>query len=174
VIIRRAADHRVQPWANGRGQTVEMWREEGPQGLRLRLSVATVAEDGPFSLFPGIDRSLTVISGPGFGLTGAVDLDCRPMVPVAFPGDVAVRAAGVSQPSEDFNVMTARGLKSEVWPEAGEVAPGGRVFLLILTPGAVNDITVGARDLVAVTNARLRLDGVVGLAVRVGETPSRA
>jgi hypothetical protein len=172
VIVRRAAAHRVQPWANGRGRTVEMWREEGPGGLRLRLSVAVVAEDGPFSLFPGIDRVLTVISGPGFRLAGAVDLDCRPGVPVAFPGDVAVRAEGVVAPSEDFNVMTARGGTVQVWPTGGEIAAGGRVFLLVLTDGRVNGTPVAARDLVAVTDQALRPEGVTGIAVRIGDAPS--
>ena len=32
------------------------------------------------------------------------------MVPVAFAGDVAVKAEGVIAPSDDFNVMTARAL----------------------------------------------------------------
>ena len=72
------AGYRRQPWANGRGVTVELARADGPDGLIWRLSMATVAEDGPFSLFPGIERNLTVISGPGFHLRGdGIALDAR-------------------------------------------------------------------------------------------------
>lgn len=102
-------DFRLQPWADGRGQTVELWRQDRDGVLLARLSVATVAEDGRFSLFPGIVRNLTVIEGPGFRLAGeGIALDCAPLVPVAFPGDVAVRTSGTAAgPSHDFNVMTA-------------------------------------------------------------------
>ena len=70
-------DFRVMPWANGRGHTTEMWREDRDGALLWRLSRAAVAEDGPFSLFAGVDRSLTVISGPGFDLVGDVSLKAR-------------------------------------------------------------------------------------------------
>lgn len=161
MIIHRAADHRRMPWANGRGVTVEMLREDG-----MRLSVATVAEDGPFSVFPGVERVLTVISGPGFRLTGAVDLECRPMVPVAFPGDVPTGAIDVSAASEDFNVMTARGGPVPQVAAAENLPAGGRVFLLALTKGRVNGAEVAARDLIEVQDEALLLDGITGLTVR--------
>lgn len=105
-----SGDYRRTPWANGRGVTVEMWREEVDERLVLRLSMATVTENGPFSLFPGIDRVLTVISGPGFDLVGeGLRLRADPLRPVAFPGDVALQASKVTGVSEDLNVMIARG-----------------------------------------------------------------
>lgn len=133
-----ASDFRMMPWANGRGVTVEMLKIEHAGRLVLRLSRAMVVEDGPFSLFPGIERNLTVLSGPGFDLMGeGVDLQARPLKPVAFPGDVTVRAVGVTAPSEDFNVMTDRRLpRPEVWvQEAGEIP--GRVAALALQAGRV-------------------------------------
>lgn len=147
------ADYRVMPWANGRGQTVELIRVDGPTGMLWRLSMATVAEDGPFSIFPGIERNLTVISGPGFTLTGeAGDLPCRPLTPVAFPGDVAVTAAGTGGgPSEDFNVMTARALpRPEVTVEGdgADLPPGGTLCLFALGPATVNGRAVGRHDLI--------------------------
>ncbi len=103
-------DYKVQPWANGRGETLELFRHDRPQGMLWRLSVATVAENGPFSRFPDIDRSLTVIDGPGFDLVGeGLRLRADPMQPIVFAGDFAVEAEGVTAPSRDFNVMVARG-----------------------------------------------------------------
>ena len=124
----RPADYKVQRWANGRGETVEIARADGPGGMLWRLSVAQVVEDGSFSLFPGVLRSLTVIEGPGFFLRGdGVDLRADPLVPVAFSGDVAIRAEGVTAPSRDFNVMVAAGLG---WPQVrigGPELPAGRL-----------------------------------------------
>ncbi len=143
-------------WANGRGTTVEMLRDEGPDGLRLRLSMASVVEDGPFSLFPGIERNLTVISGPGFRLEGAVTRDCRPLGPVAFPGDVDVRAAGTGGiASDDFNVMTARGAAvPEVRVTGSGVLPaGGTICLLALAPVGVNGVALGRHDLIVLRGA---------------------
>ena len=75
------SDYVAMPWANGRGQTVEMLREVGPDGgLLLRLSMASVVEDGPFSIFPGVERNLTVISGPGFDLLGETRITDRKSV----------------------------------------------------------------------------------------------
>lgn len=104
------SDYLRQPWANGRGETLEIARANGAQGLLWRLSIATVAEDGPFSRLPGIDRSLTVIDGPGFDLCGeGWRRRAAPLSPVTFPGDLAVAASAVSAASRDFNVMVARG-----------------------------------------------------------------
>ena len=150
MIIRTPADYHIMNWANGRGQTTELLREDGPDGLHLRLSIATVAEDGPFSLFPGIDRVLTVICGPGFHLTGSgLRLHAAPLRPVSFPGDATIAATDVTAPSEDFNVMTARRLPApRVWPaHTGPINPQGRLFLLPLGPTTVNGKLLAARDL---------------------------
>ncbi len=157
------ADYRIMPWANGRGTTTELLREDG-----LRLSIATVAEDGPFSLFPGIARNLTVISGPGFRLQGdGIDLAATPLIPVAFPGDVAIRATGVAAPSEDFNVMTpASAPRPQVWMVQGPVPAGGRLLLLALAAARVNDTPLALRDLLDTTKAATVSGGPV-IAVRI-------
>ncbi len=162
------ADYRIQPWANGRGQTVELARADGPEGMRWRLSLATVAEDGAFSLFPGIDRVLTVISGPGFRITGAgIDLDARPFAPVAFPGDVAVAAEGVTAASEDFNVMLARALgPAQVWLAAGDLAAGGLLALFAPDGGLAAGRRLGLRDLILTETGLAGVSGRV-IAVRL-------
>jgi uncharacterized protein len=164
MILRTSADYRVMPWANGRGQTTELLREDS-----LRLSIAIVAEDGPFSLFPGISRNLTVITGPGFRLQGdGIDLAANPLCPVAFPGDVAVRAEGVTAPSEDFNVMTpAAHTRPQVWLAGGHIPADGRLFLLALGAARVNDTALAPRDLLEMTTTATVSGGPV-IAVRPG------
>ena len=129
------------PWANGKGTTVEMLRIERQGRLVLRLSRAMVVADGAFSLFPGIDRNLTVLSGPGFDLVGeGLRLAARPLCPVAFGGDLAIRAEGVTAPSEDFNVMSDRALpRPQVWVQKAGKIPAGCAVL------ALADGWIGAR-----------------------------
>jgi hypothetical protein len=107
-----------------------------------------VVEDGPFSILPNIARILTVLSGPGFDLVGeGLHLPARPLHPVAFAGDIALRAVGVAQPCEDFNVMTAADLPAArvtVLP-AGALAQGA---LLALAAGRIGALAVAQYDLV--------------------------
>jgi environmental stress-induced protein Ves len=111
----RGDDCRTMPWKNGGGSTTEI--AIGPEGAGLadfdwRVSIALVASDGPFSSFPGIDRTLTVLDGAGIRLHVA---DRAPLVlrpdspPLAFPGDATTKAVLVAGPITDFNVMTRRG-----------------------------------------------------------------
>lgn len=147
-----AADFRVMPWANGRGTTVELWREDRGGRLLRRLSRASVVEDGAFSILPGVARNLTVISGPGFDLLGeGLRLRADPFRPVEFSGDVAIRAEGVTAPSEDFNVMTDAGLpRPEVSVRSGhvEIVGGSLVAVYFTGAGVVSASDATAGDLV--------------------------
>lgn len=162
MIHLTPADYRSQPWKNGRGTTTELWRLDRDGQILVRLSRAAVVEDGPFSLFPGIERNLTVLSGPGFRLTGAgIDLRCEPLVPVAFPGDVEVTATETNgQQSDDFNVMTARSLpKPQVTLAQNDSLPArGTLALYALSPCLVNGTAVSRDDLV-LTEGPARLQG---------------
>jgi uncharacterized protein len=62
----RANSLQSSRWKNGGGKTTEIavW----PPGASLdafdwRISMATVEQDGPFSEFPGIDRTLALLKG---------------------------------------------------------------------------------------------------------------
>lgn len=145
-------DFRPMPWANGKGVTLELAREDRASTMLWRLSRASVVEDGDFSIFPGVERNLTVLTGPGFDLVGeGLRLRAAPLVPVAFAGDVPIRAEAVVAACDDFNVMTARHLpRPEVWvAEAGRVAPsGGFGAIYALAGGTVNGQAVAAGDLI--------------------------
>jgi uncharacterized protein len=113
--IIRANSCRTAPWKNGGGATTEIVVE--PSGASLdtfdwRVSMASVAVDGPFSTFPGIDRTLAVISGKGLMLTigsnAAVSLE-RGSLPISFDGDVPTSARLTEGEITDLNVMTRHG-----------------------------------------------------------------
>ena len=123
--------------------------------------MATVAENGPFSLFPGINRNLTVIDGPGFDLIGAQPFRADPMRPVAFPGDLPVSAANVTAPAVDFNVMTRRSLPDPVVRLYADqpitALPGAILCIFALTPATFGSHSLTPHDLLFnAPNAALR------------------
>jgi environmental stress-induced protein Ves len=112
LIIRNTNDYAPMPWRNGLGTTVELAREHGPgeAGFLWRLSRADVVESGPFSNFPGIDRTLLLLSGAGFTLGfrgGEVVLDKRYQI-ARFPGDERTECRLADGPCKDFNIMVDR------------------------------------------------------------------
>ncbi|MEI1248207.1 HutD/Ves family protein [Rhizobium aouanii] len=110
----RAGDHKRMPWKNGKGETVEI--AVFPPGASIndfdwRISMATVAEDGPFSIFPGIDRTLAILDGNGMLLDVAGStpvLLTTSSDPLAFPADIPVAARLQDGTITDLNVMTRR------------------------------------------------------------------
>ena len=163
------ADYKTMPWANGKGTTVEMLKLEQNGHLLWRLSRASVVENGDFSLFPGIERNLTVISGPGFDLLGeGLYLNAKPLIPVGFAGDTPIRAEAVAAPSDDFNVMTARHLPRPdvaVITGAAQLRGGDMMAVFALTAARVNGFTLAAYDLL-LTDEPASLSGQV-IAVRL-------
>jgi uncharacterized protein len=113
--ILHARDYVVQPWKNGGGMTTEIAVSPvgaGFSDFEWRVSMAQVAADGPFSQFPGIDRSLALLDGAGLDLdvAGRGMIEVRPGGPPAvFPGDVAAASRLLAGPITDLNIMTRRG-----------------------------------------------------------------
>ena len=134
------------PWKNGGGSTTEL--SIAPPGASLdkfdwRISLATIAADGPFSQFNGVDRSLALIDGPGVFLD--IDEEGRfalgedaPLI--EFAGESHVIATLAGGPSTDFNVMTRRDrchhkLGRRVLDGTSEFAPRGDISILFLAEG---------------------------------------
>lgn len=99
------------PWKNGGGSTIEIAigpPDAGFDDFDWRVSLATIAEDGAFSQFPGVDRTLALVDG--HGLTLQIDgeptliSDAEPVV--AFDGASEVQARLNRGPTLDFNVMS--------------------------------------------------------------------
>jgi uncharacterized protein len=111
-MILPASGYRSMAWKNGQGITYEIAREPATGDSFLwRLSIAEVATDGDFSLFPGCDRTITLIQGAGMELdfdeAPAKRID-RPFMPFDFPGDWHCRCRLIDGPIRDFNLMVDR------------------------------------------------------------------
>lgn len=104
----------ASPWKNGGGSTRTI--AISPPGATFdnfdwRISIADVASSGDFSRFPGVDRTILLLSGAGMILhldDGNEHPLTTPFEHYAFRGDDAVRSALVDGSTRDFNVMTRR------------------------------------------------------------------
>ena len=102
------------PWKNGGGSTIQIAIDPPDAGFDdfdWRISLATIAEDGEFSVFPGVDRTLALVEGHG----AAVDIDgesqvllCPDEPVLSFGGESRLVAKLNHGPTTDFNVMTRR------------------------------------------------------------------
>lgn len=119
VILHRSANYEIQPWKNGQGTTTEIARssDTGKGGEFIwRLSIADIKQDGPFSIFNGIDRTLLLLSGKGLEMRFDQDdfftkLD-RLFTYHGFDGERLVDCRLIDGVTRDFNVMTRQGLVS--------------------------------------------------------------
>jgi uncharacterized protein len=101
--VVRPGDVRPERWANGGGTTRVLARADDDA---WRISVADVERDGPFSVFAGRRRLLTVVEGPVLGLE--VDGETHvvePHRPFAFSGDATVAASVPDGPVRALNVV---------------------------------------------------------------------
>jgi environmental stress-induced protein Ves len=156
------------PWKNGGGSTTEVLVH--PAGASLedfewRVSMAAVEQDGAFSAFPGIDRTLTLYGGPRMVLAfdGGRMIALTPQDPtIRFAGEAIVNAAVPEGAVGDFNVMTRRSRYHHLFERfavASQTVSLSRVgsgTLLFLAAGkgmtckdaAGNAATLGERDAV--------------------------
>lgn len=118
--LRRFALHELfpEPWRNGGGLTrqVAAGRLQLPENGAIdawdwRISVADITADGPFSVFPGIDRKAALIRGDSLVLLadeGALQFVQLGAVH-AFAGETVMASQLPNGPVRLFNVMARRG-----------------------------------------------------------------
>ena len=113
-IILQKIHRKSTRWKNGGGSTVEVIvvpTGAGFDDFDWRISLATIAQSGSFSVFPGIDRTLVLVDGGGLALQidAAPPFNLHPGQPlIRFRGEAAVDATLASGATTDFNVMTRR------------------------------------------------------------------
>lgn len=142
------ADCPPQAWRNGGGLTHELlaW-PPGAAAWQLRISVARIASDGPFSPFPGVRRCFAVLHGPGVRLRWSAPAAREQVLTagsaaVAFDGADAPQAELLAGPTLDLNLMasTNAGRPELRRASAGGPALAGRTAwqgLYVTAPAAV-------------------------------------
>jgi environmental stress-induced protein Ves len=161
------ADYRRVPWKNGGGVTWEI--AVGPPdadlaGFAWRVSVAEIARDGPFSSFPGVDRTLVLLRGDGMRLSGAGEpVDLRtPYEPIRFAGEAALDCALTGGPTRDFNLMVRRAFGSgeiRVVRDEGEAVPPASVYVCYSAAGACECLLAGSPPIEVAAEHALVVEG---------------
>jgi uncharacterized protein len=120
VTLLRGAELVASPWKNGGGVTREIaaardeTRGAAPGAFAWRVSVADVAQAGPFSRFDGVERTLVLLEGAGMlldeaGSVARMHALTAPLDIARFAGEAAIDARLVNGPTRDFNLMVRRG-----------------------------------------------------------------
>jgi len=185
IALIPAASLAAMPWKNGGGVTREIAAD--PPGAALdafvwRVSVADVAQAGPFSRFVGIDRTLVLLSGAGMlldeageaGDSGRADSArgtqlhthalTKPFDIARFAGEAQIDARLVDGATRDFNLMVRRGAaigEVDVWRGAGTHTITADTLLLFcasgslrVTPGAAAPVALATSDTLRIEHAQ--------------------
>lgn len=100
----------VNLWRNAAGETREICTfPPAKRDFYWRASIASIAANGEFSLFPGMERIVTLLEGGEMFLESADRFNhtLKPLQPFAFAADLVVKAKlTAGQMSLDFNIMT--------------------------------------------------------------------
>jgi len=182
TTLIRAADLVATPWKNGGGVTREV--SAFPEGAGLdafvwRVSIADVAQPGPFSRFAGIDRTLVLLSGAGMLLDeadGPTHALKQPLDVARFAGETSIDARLVDSATRDFNLMLRRGAAAgelEVWQSAGDAESASSRLLsadVVVLFCALGSLVVTLGDNAPVTltvDDTLRIESPKGLACKL-------
>jgi uncharacterized protein len=105
------SDAPTQRWRNGGGSTQELLTWPSADSWHVRISVARIEHDGPFSAFPDVERWFAVVHGDGvtlqFADSAVVQRPGDP--PVRFDGATAPRCTLLNEATVDLNLMVRRG-----------------------------------------------------------------
>ncbi|WP_321937131.1 HutD family protein [Paraburkholderia sp. J8-2] len=155
LTLLRGAALVASPWKNGGGVTREIavahvasHASASLDTFAWRVSVADVAQAGPFSRFEGVDRTLVLLEGAGMLLdeAGRTHALTQPLDVARFAGEAAIDARLVSGATRDFNLMVRRGAARgtlEVWRENGPRSMHAQTVLLYCAQGG-QDVRVDA------------------------------
>ena len=178
--ILRNADLVWKPWKNGGGMMADV--AVSPEGADFdradwRVSIAKVERDGPFSMFPGMDRGMVLLAGARLELH--VDTKAPLLVEmdgpaVGFPGDRPTRGVPIGGPVKNLNVMARRGVIHHRFTRctaAGQIllqaAERGATVLYVATGSLERRddpaVHLGAGDMLVMEDAQTFLSGTARL-----------
>ncbi len=112
----------AQLWRNGGGYTRELLVWPTAQDWLFRISLAQVAQDGPFSSFPGVERWIALVEGAGMTLRFASGSERLSIggAPLRFDGARAPACSLERGATLDLNLMVDRSRGSGLLACAGD------------------------------------------------------
>jgi environmental stress-induced protein Ves len=106
-MIIRADDIAATPWKNGGGLARDLLFWPDAEHWRVRISLADITRDGPFSPYPGVERWFAVVEGDGVELQFAAHAHVQRLgdAPLRFDGADAPGCRLLSGSTRDLNLM---------------------------------------------------------------------
>ena len=143
VKLLRHETYDRKPWNNGGGMTQDiwLWPEAASQDrFDVRLSLASIESAGPFSAFPEIDRTITLVGGSPFALVfdGNHEHLVEHLQPFSFDSVQTPSSRLIGGSASAFNVMTRRGR----WSHMVSIVQGGEPIDIPLPGDAIAVIHV--------------------------------
>ncbi|MCS0494317.1 HutD family protein [Ancylobacter sp. MQZ15Z-1] len=128
IKVLTTSDYKVTPWKNGGGVTQDvLLLPEGAtqEDFDIRLSLAPIVAEGPFSSFPGVDRHITLLTRERLSLVfGSETRELNRLEPLYFDSVQQPRSVLPDGAVRVFNVMTRRGRwNAQVMPASGATEP---------------------------------------------------
>lgn len=154
-------------WKNGLGSTLELAADA--EDWTWRLSIADVPAAAPFSRYPGVDRFLACLEGPGLKISRAGK---SVLVPnegeaLAFAGEEAVSGEPLGPGVRDVNLMVRRAQwRGRMIVARGEASTIEGAIVLVHAPASAGVLRVEADEAVEllpgstlIANGRVSCDG---------------
>ena len=170
LTLLRGAALVASPWKNGGGVTREIAvaHVASRAGASLdafawRVSVADVAQAGPFSRFEGVDRTLVLLEGAGMLLdeAGRTHVLTQSLDVAHFAGEAAIDARLVNGATRDFNLMVRRDAARgtlEVWRTNERRSMHAQTVLLYCAQGGLDVRVDSERHVRLEAGDTLRID----------------
>jgi len=172
------SDRPAQPWRNGGGQTRELLAWPSAAGWQLRVSVADIDRDGPFSPFPGVQRWFVVLQGEGVALHlpgGRRELT-RHSPPCGFDGEAAPGCTLLGGATRDLNLMSLRAVGDTTMRavQPGQTLPAGPTWRGLFTAEAVTLHTGTTETALPAFTLAWSTQSADAWRIAPGDTPTRA
>lgn len=134
------------PWKNGGGSARDLLLWPDAAAWQLRISLAEIARDGPFSDYAGLERWFAVVSGAGVALMlrGGRQLLDPSSTPLCFDGAEAPPCELLGGTTTDLNLMVQRS--------------AGRGAMAVAVPGQEHVSAASWRALYAADAMTLQID----------------
>ena len=122
------ADVAPTPWKNGGGTTRELIAWPNAEQWVWRMSVAEVAQSGPFSRFDGVPRWFAVLAGAGVALMhdGQRHVLTVDSAPFCFDGGLPTGCELLDGATQDFNLMIRAAGDEDTGVGKGDVGVAGQ------------------------------------------------
>ncbi len=177
-MLLPASERPWKAWKNGGGEMAEIVISPAgsdEENFKWRIAIARIDADGPFSLFPGINRTFMIVGGKGVRL----EVDGSEPVrithkspPFVFPGERATMAILIDGPTVALNVMARRGVvqtRVGLIDEPSQFVPGSEAYSVLVWARGRAEVEIEGQTMTLGTHDGVIFDAGVDVKVRPGD-----